>query len=130
MVGTSTAEGIVVVLDGEVTPGLRRMARKWSFTVLEIEAAEQACRHVRSAHPRVVVLQLGKTAREAFKFIRLSSALARRAPLVVVAQEHTIDLERKALRAGAKYYVPGVASGLLDSLLEAVLAPDEERKRR
>lgn len=121
------AEGTIVVLEGDVARSLRKVANRWALTVLQAEAADHAFELIRGAHPRVIIVQVGKVASEALKFIRLAAGATRPVPMIVAATRHSIDLERKILRAGAKCYVPSVASELLEPLLEAILVSEKRR---
>ncbi len=116
--------GIVLVLEGEVAPSLRRIAKKRALTIVEVEAAQHALQHVRGAAPRVIALQVGPEGHEALKFIQLYVTEPHRAPLIAVAIEHSTDLERRVLGAGANYYASGAFEGMLDPLVEAVLSSE------
>ncbi len=125
----SSVGGTIVVFDGEVVPELRKLARKHALAMLEVEASEQALRHIQSTHPCVVIVQLGPNGKEPLRFIQLATAEARRAPVIVAATEHSLDLERLAVRAGAKIYAPGVTSALLEPWLSAILSSEKEDGR-
>lgn len=120
-------EGVVVILEGEVVRGLRHLAKKRSFSILEVEAADQALKHIQSVRPCVIVVQVEPDRQEAMRFIRKAKTATRRVPLIAAAVGHTAALEREVLRAGASAYVPGASSGLLNPLLEAVLTSDREK---
>lgn len=124
MMSPHVAGGMIVALEAQVAPELRRLGRSRSFTVLESDAAYQAFQHVRGGRRAIFIVQVGSEGREALEFIRLAAATPRNAPLIAVATHHSTRLEREALCAGATYYVPGVAPALLDPILDAVLAAD------
>lgn len=122
--GGNAPGGLALVLDGEVAQSIRQVAKKWSLAILEAESADLAFRNVRSTRPGVVVLQIGQQTREALRFIGLTLAIKPRIPLVVAVTHHSASLERKVLRAGPVFYVPGLESKTLDSLLEATIGKD------
>jgi len=116
-----------VVFEGDTVSGLRGLAKKRSFSILEVESADQALTHIQGVRPRVIVVQVGPDGQEALKFVRKAKTATRRVPLIAAAVGHTSRLEREVLRAGASTYVPSASPGLLNPLLEAVLAPEQQK---
>ncbi|MFQ5461496.1 MAG: hypothetical protein ACE5E5_02605 [Phycisphaerae bacterium] len=129
MFRTDMAVGMVVVLGASVTPSLRTVAKRWLLTILANGSATSALHHMLGIRPRVVVVQVGPNNDEPLRFIRSAAGAGDRSVIIAAATHHTAELERMALRAGARFYVHGVSNKALAPFLEAALEPRGRSER-
>lgn len=113
-----------MVVEGRVHLSLRQAARTHRLSILEAPSAHVACRAILSLHPRVVVVQVSRSAGQALEFIRLATNSAPSLPLIAVATAHADEIESAARNAGAAWYLADTASPVIDEVLAAVIAQE------
>lgn len=122
-----SADGLIVILEGDVMPSLRQCAKNRSMAMLEAELPEQVFEAIVRLRPRVVIVQIGDALDRTLKLIRLVGAAARPVQLIAAATQHSAGIERAVRSAGSTYYLPSTETGPLDRMLDAALVTDQRR---
>ncbi len=101
---------------------LRHACRLEGQSVLVLKRTAEVARQAASGSPLALVLGIGRRSRTRLDVIPVFRAVRKELPVIVIADEDSLELERRARRAGIFYYlVHPIDSREVKAVLEDLL---------
>lgn len=102
---TSRAEVLVCCCRDEDIAVLRSALRPDRLTVRAMSSPVKAAHRAVSHHPLAFVLGVGRETISRLEVIPVIRAVGTEPPIIVIAEEESLDVEREARRMGIFYYL-------------------------
>jgi DNA-binding NtrC family response regulator len=102
---SSRAQVLVFCCQEEDIEALRRAAGPQGPALLIAESPVAVTHHVVAGHPLAVFLGVGNSTLEHLDLIPVIHAARRELPVIVIAEEDSLELERKARQKSIFYYL-------------------------
>ena len=113
---------LVLVLDEDVGSGLRELANRREWIVVQIKSIDHAIQRVQRLGPQVVIIQFANHLQQAEELIEALRARWPGVPLIAYSSLHEDKIERSVRSAGVSCYFSGSGGTMLvDQAVDAIL---------
>ena len=102
---TSREKALALGCSDEAIAEMARALKRRDMSLSVVESIPEMAREVSAGHPIVIILGVRSSSVANLETIDVIHAVRERIPVIVVAEEDSLDLERKARERGVFYYL-------------------------
>ncbi len=119
--------GVVVVMDKAVASGLRKLALRYGWPLVQLPTATQVARTIGRNRVDIAVVHMAVELQQAVELVRWLRMTREDALVIAVASTHDADVERKVRQAGAHCYLPQDDEVSLERAISAMIRQEAPR---